>query len=99
MTELAITLAATLLAMQAQPTPTTEASEANPVEEPQTAEQVAQTEASDDDKIICRRTAITGSKFKKKICGTKKEWETLANRGSKDTRELQRRGKGLEPVN
>ena len=88
MTELATAIAATLLAMQAQP-----AAQAESAEAAQTAEK------ADENKIICRRTAITGSKFKKKICGTKKEWETLANRGAKDTRELQRRGKGNEPVN
>ncbi len=54
--------------------------------------------ADDDDKIICRRTAVIGSKFKKKVCGTKKQWETLSNRGSETTRNLQRRGKGLEPT-
>ncbi|MEL6528386.1 MAG: hypothetical protein AAGK01_08775 [Pseudomonadota bacterium] len=57
----------------------------------------AKASTDDDDKIICRRTAIVGSKFKKRICGTKKQWETLANRGSQTTRELQRAGKGLEP--
>ena len=88
MTELATAIAATLLAMQAQPTAQAESAEAAQAEE-----------QADANKIICRRTAITGSKFKKKICGTKKEWETLAQRGAKDTRELQRRGKGNEPVN
>lgn len=57
-----------------------------------------QEEANDDDKIICKRTAVIGSKFKKKICGTKKQWETLQNRGTEQTRDMQRRGKGLEPV-
>ncbi|MDJ0642128.1 MAG: hypothetical protein QNJ15_04870 [Erythrobacter sp.] len=88
MTELATAIAATLLAMQGQP--------AAPAEQTESAETAEQ---ADENKIICRRTAITGSKFKKKICGTKKEWETLATRGARDTRELQRRGKGNEPVN
>ncbi|MDJ0642129.1 MAG: hypothetical protein QNJ15_04875 [Erythrobacter sp.] len=93
-------LAAFLAAAQAQPVNENAASEATAVDADR-VEQVAREEtakvADDDDKIICRRTAIIGSKFKKKICGTKKQWETLANRGADTTRELQRRGKGLEP--
>ena len=93
-------LAVILAAAQAQPVADGAASEAAAAEQPK-SEQVSNEEtakvADDDDKIICRRTAIIGSKFKKRICGTKKQWETLANRGADTTRELQRRGKGLEP--
>ena len=92
-------LAALLAAAQAPAAADSKAAEAA-ADEPKT-EQVAtpaeQAKANDDDKIICRRTAIIGSKFKKRICGTKKQWETLANRGSATTQELQRAGKGLEP--
>lgn len=64
----------------------------------QTAETAQADEQSDDsEKVICRRTAVIGSKFKKKICGTKKQWETLENRSEETTRTWQRRGKGLEP--
>ena len=68
-------------------------------EDTQTEQVAAQSDkkADDDDKIICRRTAIIGSKFKKRICGTKKQWQTLENRSAETTREWQRRGKGLEP--
>lgn len=52
-----------------------------------------------EDRLICRRTAIIGSKFKKRICATAEEWETLSRRGQDTTKEFQRRGKGNEPVN
>ena len=98
MTELATALAAILLAMQAQPAATTQAADAKPDEDAQTAEQVAQAEDAEKDKIICRRTAVIGSKFKKKICGTKEQWATMHNRGEDSTREMQRR-RGFEPAN
>jgi hypothetical protein len=35
----------------------------------------AKTKPADDmDKVICRREAITGSRFEKRICMTKAEW-------------------------
>ncbi len=101
MTELSTLLAILLVSSQAQPATeaaepevTQAASEATVEANEATQEDVA---ANDDDKIICRRTSIVGSKFKKKICGTKKQWETLANRSAANTRDMQRRGKGLEP--
>lgn len=72
---------------------------ADPAQAETRAADEKQAEADDENKIICRRTAVIGSKFKKKICGTKKQWETLEARATEDTRQLQRRGKGLEPVN
>ena len=52
-------------------------------------------EASEKDKIICRRTAIVGSKFKKRMCGTQKMWDDLAARGRNATAEFQRKGRGI----
>ncbi|MEO1731259.1 MAG: hypothetical protein AAFR64_11035 [Pseudomonadota bacterium] len=52
-----------------------------------------------DDEIICRRESVIGSKFKKRICATRKEWETLAQRSRDTTQEFQNRGVGFEPVN
>ncbi|MFL0355583.1 hypothetical protein ACI5KX_03805 [Erythrobacter sp. GH1-10] len=63
----------------------------------QTSEVAARKEVDDDDKIICRRTAVIGSKFKKRICATKEEWETLANQSRDATMRAQRRGQGLDP--
>lgn len=90
MMEFTAIIASLLLAAQAQPAAETSAKQTEPK---------AEEAVNDDDKIICRRTAVVGSKFKKKMCGTKKQWETLSNRGTDTTREFQRRGKGLEPVN
>ena len=72
---------------------------AEPVAEQTAAAEAQQEELNEDDKVICRRTSVIGSKFKKRICGTKKEWETLRARAEADTRAFQRRGKGNEPVN
>lgn len=90
--------AALLLSFQAQPgveedasSPDTQATEA-------ATAVPAQLAASEDDKITCKRTAITGSKFKKKICGTKKDWELMAKRAEETTREFQGRGTGNEPI-
>ncbi|MEM1052198.1 MAG: hypothetical protein AAGI28_08895 [Pseudomonadota bacterium] len=49
---------------------------------------------SDDDKVICRRTAVTGSRFKKRICATRKEWESLRVRSRDAAQEMQNRGRG-----
>jgi len=56
----------------------------------------AKEEAEDEDKIICRRTAIVGSRFKKRICGTQKEWESMSRRSRDATQGMQRSGRGLE---
>lgn len=96
MTVFSSSLAALLLSLQGQPAP--EAAQPTGAETAATdTDAKSQEAATDDDKIICRRTAVIGSKFKKRICGTKKQWESLANRATETTREFQRRGKGLEP--
>lgn len=69
----------------------TEGTEGPPVDE--------QAQKERDDEIICRREAVIGSKFKKRICATRKEWQTLAERSRDTTQELQNRGVGFEPVN
>jgi len=65
MMELTSVIAAVLLAMQAQPDT---ANQAETQAAPSSAETSASTaQAADpDDKIICRRTAIVGSKFKRR---------------------------------
>ncbi|QFT78940.1 hypothetical protein [Erythrobacter sp. THAF29] len=94
MTETAILLLSALLAAQAQPAQSADTSSDTKTEQVAALEDTA---VDDEDKIICRRTAVIGSKFKKRICGTKKQWQTLENRSAATTREWQRRGKGLEP--
>lgn len=104
-------LATIALALQAAPepaeesaTPENDAPKAEETEQvgPEKSEAEAKAKAAkkaDEDKIICRRTAVVGSKFKKRICGTKKQWEEMAQRGRDNTLEFQQRGNGFEPVN
>jgi hypothetical protein len=40
---------------------------------------------------ICKRQAVTGSKFKQTICATKAEWEALADHNEAETRTLLRK--------
>ena len=49
--------------------------------------------------MICKRTAIVGSKFKKKLCGTKEYWDRMAQNAKDATLEFQTRGWGVEPGN
>lgn len=81
-----------LLMAQPEPAQSVEASEA-------VAEVEVEVEEKDDEnRIICKRTAVIGSKFKKRICGTAKEWETMSQRAEDTTKDFQRRGKGNEPI-
>lgn len=96
------TIASLSLALQAQPAAekAEEAASATASEAVENAEAAAEDqEKVYENKITCRRTAIIGSKFKKRICGTASEWETMRRRAEKTTEEFQRRGKGNEPVN
>ena len=47
--------------------------------------------------MICKRTAVVGSKFKKKVCGTPTQWAAMEGRSQNLTGEMQRRGKGMDP--
>ena len=89
MKKTAIALAATLLMA-----PAAYAQDAEPA-----AGDTAATTAADDgeERVICKRTSIVGSKFKKKMCGTKKQWETLEARSRDAAQRAQSRGKGLDP--
>ncbi|MEL7188020.1 MAG: hypothetical protein AAGK17_00590 [Pseudomonadota bacterium] len=95
-------IASTLLAMQAAPE-TTESvpppSTPTPAQEkPEVVEAAADAEeANDDNKVVCRRTAVVGSRFTKRRCATKKEWRELTRDAKEKTDAMQRRGKGLDP--
>ncbi|MEM7665128.1 MAG: hypothetical protein AAF250_04680 [Pseudomonadota bacterium] len=97
MMELTSVIAAVLLALQAQPVPTDsteETAEAAPASTDQSANaETAEAEADQGEKVICKRTAVVGSKFKKKVCGTKKQWEMMANSSSRAARDIQRRNR------
>ena len=48
--------------------------------------------ASAEDKEVCRRYAVSGPNFKRKVCKTAAEWEADRERSQKGTAEFQRRG-------
>ena len=46
-------------------------------------------DADNDGEQICKRQAIVGSKFKRKICGTKEDWENVETRARQSARNVQ----------
>lgn len=99
MMELTSVLASLLLAVQTQPAAQ---AEAQPETEPATVETPApaveeEPEVDPDDEMICRKTSVIGSRFKKRICATREEWATLRKRSKENAGEMQRRGRGLDP--
>jgi hypothetical protein len=53
----------------------------------------AETEAANDDnKRVCRRVALIGTRMKKKVCATRKEWRDMAEQSRKTTGDIQRNG-------
>lgn len=49
-------------------------------------------ELDDGDKRVCRRIAVIGSRMKKKVCASKREWEEMEESSQNTTDDLQRRG-------
>ena len=47
---------------------------------------------ADPDREVCRREAVTGSRFTKKICHTQAEWDRMRARAQSGTRDIQRLG-------
>ncbi|MBV7266002.1 hypothetical protein [Erythrobacter ani] len=95
---------ALLVSLQAQAAPQTsedepkavEASEvsANPTEAVD-AEPEVTAAAAEEDEIICRRTRVVGSRFNKKLCGTKAQWEAMSDRSRDTAQEFQRKGRSI----
>lgn len=48
--------------------------------------------AEDDNKRECRRVALIGTRMKKKVCATRKEWREMARQSRNTTEDIQRRG-------
>jgi len=48
------------------------------------------TAVSDDGKLICKRTSVVGSNFKRKVCATAEEWNARASEDRKTTEGIQR---------
>ena len=78
---------------QATETGTAESSPEESAETPETAPEAQP--ATDENRIICRRTQVIGSKFTKRICGTQAEWDELARKGQISTAEFQAKGAGI----
>ncbi len=49
-------------------------------------------ELKDENKRVCRRVPVIGSRMKKKVCASRKEWEEQAEASRKSTENMQRRG-------
>ncbi len=52
--------------------------------------EAASAKVASQDKVVCKRTAMAGSKVKKKVCATAEQWDALAEHSIRTTRELQR---------
>lgn len=60
---------------------------------PAAGEKVAAAEAADENPVVCKRVAVTGSRVKKeKICKTQREWEAYSQRAKDYMRGLERGG-------
>ena len=91
------TLLVVSLMLAAQPQ--TDAAPASPEPPSPRNEDMADDKGKGEDRLICRRTATVGSKFTKRMCATKAQWDELARTGSATARDMQRRGRGFEPGN
>ena len=49
--------------------------------------------AEDGSEEICKRTQVTGTRFKKKICATAAEWQAMADRARAQTSAFQNRSR------
>jgi len=45
----------------------------------------------DSGRLICKRQAIAGSNFKRKVCATAQQWKVSAEEGRRTTADIQRR--------
>ena len=54
--------------------------------------------ADKSDKVICKRTRVTGSKFNKKVCGTASEWKAKEQHSQEAAEDFQKKGRGWEPT-
>ena len=51
----------------------------------------------DPNETICRREAVAGSNFKRRVCATRAQWEATARASRDATETIQRRNRGAEP--
>lgn len=56
-------------------------------------DKVAAAEAAEENPVVCKRVAVTGSRVKKeKVCRTQREWETYTQRAKEYMRGIERGG-------
>lgn len=61
----------------------------------ETADELSATKnvtTSADGNVVCKRQAVIGSNFKRKICMTKAQWDQLEEESRQTTGDIQRRG-------
>lgn len=90
--------AALVFSLQAQATDEPEPDSVADPEVTQTEEAAPEPEAepaTDENTVICRRTQIIGSKFSKRLCATRAEWEDKARRDQAAAAEMQKKGKSV----
>ena len=93
MSPLVLVMAAALAAGDAS----TPAPSANPA--PDTGRPAAKS-MSDPDRVICKTEAITGSRFEKRICRTRLEWDQMTQRAEEMQRiNAQHAGAGMTQSN
>lgn len=88
-----LTAGAAVAAEEAASTETAPAAEesAAPAEE---AGETPTTTAASDDKVVCKHVASTGSRFGRKVCATKREWEQMRKDSQESVGDIQRRNTG-----
>lgn len=73
-----------LMAQQGAAAPVEQAAtQAQPMEAAQATPQVGTAGAAKTDQKICKRVAVTGSRFKSRLCHTQHEWDAI-DRAHKD---------------
>jgi len=78
-------------ATTATPSPEKAAAMKSANEVAQNLSQTRSTATSEDGEMICKRTALAGSRFKRKICATKDEWASRAMLDKRAVESIQRR--------
>ncbi|GLQ19565.1 hypothetical protein ACFFUB_14165 [Algimonas porphyrae] len=79
----------------AETTETVQTASAENVVKPQTFSSTV----VDGDGVICKYRDVTGSNFRRKMCGTAEEWAAIEEEARKAVEKVQRRNRGFEPPN
>lgn len=77
---------------QPAPEPETVVLEPKPSSDLGEAPEPEVTAENDDNKRECRRVAQIGTRMKKRVCASRKEWREMARQSRETTEGLQRRG-------